>query len=264
MIVTTSRSVTTGVCSVSLRALEPSDVIAEVARTGLDGIEWGADIHVPVGDARRARAVADETEAAELRVLSYGSYWRAEDNDFGRVLETAHALRAPRVRVWAGSTGSAEATARSRTATIDRLRDAADSAADAGIELGTEFHSGTLTDTTSSAADLVREIGHPNLRTYWQPPIGMDDDRALASLGSLIDSTSSIHVFSWWPQTERRRLAERESLWAAVCARLLGSAGPHDMLLEFLPDDDPRLLAPEGEYLRDLLDRTRSSAETSE
>ncbi len=245
--------VSTGVCSVSFRQLDPGTIISAAAGAGLDGIEWGSDIHVPVGDIGNARAIADATESAGLRVLSYGSYWRAEDDRFSDVLHTAAALRAARIRVWAGTTGSAETSPNDRDAIVLRLRTAATLAADLGVEIGLEFHSGTLTDTSASTLSLVTEIGSPNLFSYWQPPLDFDDGSALAGLDGLIRLVSTVHVFSWWPGTERLPLRERSALWAAVCDRVVASELDHDLVLEFMPDDDPELLGSEADTLREFI-----------
>jgi len=43
-----------GLVSVSFRALSPSEIIPMVVSGGLQGIEWGGDIHVPHGSIGRA------------------------------------------------------------------------------------------------------------------------------------------------------------------------------------------------------------------
>ena len=252
-----SDRVTTGVCSVTFRSLGPAAIIHLAAGAGLGGIEWGGDVHVPSGDTARAAAVARETADAGLRVLSYGSYWRAEDDEFSAVLATAVALGAPRIRVWAGRTGSAEASDRERDAVVARLRAAAELAASDGVELGLEFHGGSLTDTVGSTARLVDEVGHPTLRSYWQPPLSVPDADALAGLDELASIVSTVHVFSWWPGTERRPLSERAGLWTAVVRRLIATGTSHDLLLEFVPDDNPKLLAGEAQTLRKLISTAR-------
>ena len=67
-----------GLCSVTLRALEPSAVVELAAAAGLEAIEWGGDVHVPPGDVDRAGQVRTLTEGAGLAVASYGSYLRCE------------------------------------------------------------------------------------------------------------------------------------------------------------------------------------------
>ena len=63
----------TGVASVSFRKNSVEEIIRAAKAAGLQGIEWGSDIHVPAGDVSRARDVRRLTEEAELRVTSYGT-----------------------------------------------------------------------------------------------------------------------------------------------------------------------------------------------
>src|SRR5882757_9894660 len=78
-----------GLCSVTLRAHPPDEVLAVARSGGLEVIEWGGDVHVPVGDLGRAREVGARTEYAGLEVCSYGSYFgRGEATDFEPVLAT--------------------------------------------------------------------------------------------------------------------------------------------------------------------------------
>jgi sugar phosphate isomerase/epimerase len=252
----------TGLCSVTLRALPADEVIRVTAAAGLAGIEWGADVHVSPGDLGTAASVRADTRAAGLHVTSYGSYYRAGHDDaadFGAVLDTARALGAPRIRVWAGATASADATPAERAAVVAAARDAVDRAAAAGIQVAFEFHGGTLTDDAGSARELLEAVdaaagGRARVATYWQPPEGMPDEEALAGLRRLLGRVPAVHVFSWWPGNERRRLADRASLWRAAFGRLLEQGEPLDALLEFVPGDDPGVVAAEAQTLSQLLE----------
>lgn len=66
---------TLALTSVTFRSLGVDQVIALAKEAGLDGIEWGGDIHVPMGDLSAARIAGEKTSAAGLSVLSYGSYY---------------------------------------------------------------------------------------------------------------------------------------------------------------------------------------------
>ena len=105
------------------------------------------------------------------------------------------------------------------------------------------------------AVDRAVGQSQPVAATYWQPPEGMPDDRALAGLRRLLGRVAAVHVFSWWPGNERRRLAERAGLWRAAFALLAHHGAPVDALLEFVPDDDPELVAAEARTLSEILER---------
>lgn len=230
-----------GLLSVTFRSRSPQEIVAWAAQTGLAGIEWGSDIHVPPGDEARARDVRALTEGAGLAVSALGSYYRAgpaakAGPPFVDVLATARWLGAPIIRVWAGTAGSAETAARLRAEIVADLRSAARLAADAGVRVATEWHAGTLTDTTASALALLREVDHPNLGTFWQPRIGDSVEAGVADIRAIAPWLGAVHVFHWRTAQDRRPLAEGETPWRAYLAEIRACApGVRFASLEFLP-----------------------------
>lgn len=246
-----------GLCSVTFRQLTAEQVVAEAADAQLEVIEWGGDVHVPAGDPDRAMQVADLTQDAGLAVCSYGSYFRAgADEQLTPILESAQALGADRVRIWAGRVDSQDATPDEYAAVVARLRDAAAEASDRGVSLALEYHRGTLANTSDATLRLLADV--PGLTTYWQPSVNAPDAVALAEYAAVAAHTSAVHVFSWWPDAERLRLDERGDLWRALFAATAAQAAPpRDALLEFVPDDDPALLASEAATLRRWISEAR-------
>ncbi|MBG6237165.1 hypothetical protein IWX78_000108 [Mycetocola sp. CAN_C7] len=244
-------SIRAGLCSVTFRDLSVEKVIAHAVGAGLQSIEWGTDVHVPPGDLERARRVGERTREAGLAVASLGSYFRCTpDDDIDETLAVASALGAPRVRVWAGRNGSGSVSAAERAETTAILRESALRAEDYGVELALEFHGGTLTDSGASARRLLEETASANVSSYWQPTKGLDDERALAELEAVAPWVSTVHVFSWWPDSEPLPLAGRAELWQRVLTSLRAIPGVTDALLEFVPGDDPAVLPREAETLR--------------
>ena len=245
-----------GLCSVTLRAQPPAAVVRLAADAGLACVEWGGDVHVPPGEPGTAEAVRASTERAGLAVSGYGSYFRATAPDaaeIDRVVATAVRLGAPRIRIWAGTVGSATATPADRAAVAEAAGRLVDRAAEHAITVAFEFHGGTLTDDPASTLRLLRAVDRPTVGSYWQPPNGRPDAEALAGLATVLDQVMAVHVFSWWPDSQRLPLAARAPLWRAAFATLRQARRPLDALLEFVPDDDPTLLAGEAATLRDLL-----------
>lgn len=249
-----------GLCSVTFRQLSVDELVRAAAQAGLESIEWGAGDgeHLDPHDLDQAAAVGERTRAAGLAVASLGGYFRCRpEEDAGPLLEAAQAAGAPRVRVWAGTNGSADADRAERDRVADVLREVAERAEAHGIHVALEYHGGTLTDTPESARALLQQVDHPNLSTYWQPTQGATDATALAELDAVAAWTSTLHVFSWWPKAERLRLSERAPLWESVFERAASLPQVTDALIEFVPDDDPALLAAEARTLRDWIPRTR-------
>lgn len=249
-----------GLASVTFRALAPERVLALAAAAGLDGIEWGADVHAPpsAGPAR-LRALGAATRAAGLAVLSYGSYHRLGADAAAAlppVLDAASALGAPLVRVWAGDRGSA--ALRADTGARDRLfaaaREGAALAAARGLALSLEWHPDTFTDDPAAARELLAAV--PGLRTHWQPRPDRDEAWNLAALGAAAPRLSAVHAFHWTasappsPGPVRRPLAEDAPAWRRRVAALPPGV---PVLLEFLPGDDPALLPREAAALREIL-----------
>lgn len=249
-----------GLCSVTLRRLPVEEVLAVASRAGLSRIEWGADVHAPPDDLARLREVRRLTEQAGLEVASYGSYWRAGTtplDELAAVVAGAEALGAPRVRVWAGGTGAEVATDETWSAVVRALREGCRLARDHGVELALEFHPNTLTDSADSTLELLDRVGDPGPRTYWQPRLDEEVGPAVAGLQRLLPFLSGVHVFSWWPGATRLRLDARSDLWSAVVELLVAEAPPCDLLLEFVPDDDPELVVADAGTLRDLVAAAR-------
>lgn len=240
-----------GLCSVTLRALPAVEVVAVAADAGLVAVEWGGDVHVPVGDLAVAEQVRAATSRAGLAVASYGSYFHAGVSDPATIaptVETARVLGAPRIRIWAGDKGSARSDAEHRSAVVDSARRMVERAAAAGITVAFELHAGTLTDEPGSTLALLTEV--TGAGTYWQPPNDVPDHAVLDALDLLAPKVRALHVFSWWPGTRRQRLVAREALWRATLGRLRTTDRELDALLEFVPGDDPALVAGEAETLR--------------
>lgn len=248
--------VRTGLVSVTFRQLAVEEVVQVAADASLAAIEWGGDVHVPLGDlpaARKARALCEDHG---LAIAAYGSYLRAGSVDREEIrtaVSTAVELGAPRIRVWAGTVGTAEAGVGDRMAVTRGLAELADVAAGSGVEIAMEFHRNTLTDDVDSTITLLLDVGAPNLTTYWQPPVDVSDDECLGQLEALMPWLSTVHVFSWWPSNNRLPLSGRESLWRPVLKRLAAEPREINALLEFVPDDSVDQFTTDATTLRSWL-----------
>ncbi len=241
-----------GLVSITFRQLLPEQVIAVAAEAGVLAIEWGGDVHCPHGDTQRAGEVAAMTRAAGLVVGAYGSYYRLGVSEeqglsFDAVLASAVALGAPRIRIWAGNEGSATTSAEQRGKIVADAQRVAQLAAPRGIRVVSEWHGWTLTDTAASGTAFLREVGHANFATIWQPAPTLPVDQALAELGAVLPWLDHLHVFHWDP--ERRPLAEGAANWRRylACAATTG----RDLIaaIEFVLGDDPAQLTPDAAAL---------------
>lgn len=229
---------TTGLVSVSFRKELPETIIAAAARAGLQGIEWGGDVHVPCGDIQNAKRVKALTEAAGLQTLAYGSYYRlgSSAKEFDRILETAQALGASVIRIWGGSKGSEELTWEERSALVQEAKDIAEAAGKKQITVTLECHVNTITDCWLSAKSFLSEVNHPRLKMYWQPNQMRDFPYNLSAAEQLADDTVNIHVFHW-DSEKRYPLAEGESDWKQYLQVFQKTGKDYGLLLEFMHDD---------------------------
>ena len=245
-----------GLVSVTFRKLSPPEIIDLATKASLEAIEWGGDIHVPPTDADAARRVGQMTRDAGLAVAAYGSYYRVshEPETADAVLRTAHAVGAPIVRIWAGRLGSQKADPAYRKTVIEDSRRVAAMARDLNLTLAYEFHGGTLTDTHESARRLLEEVDRPNMKTYWQPPVGATPESCLAGLDAISPWLCNVHVFHWLAEPKTRLpLVQGVPLWHQYFAKIRTVARDLNALLEFVADDSLEAFAEDARTLKTLL-----------
>lgn len=223
------------------------------AAAGLQAIEWGGDIHVPHGDLAAAERVRRLTCDAGLQVSCYGSYSRAgEGGDAAAVVDTALALGAPTIRIWAGKRGSADADAQHWEQVVAACRSMLEHAAGKPVNIVFETHGGTLTDTLKCELELLRRLSHPQIGVCWQPPNGQLLEPCEEWLKEVLPWTHHLHVFHWWP-TSAARLPLRDG--AARWRRYLSIARDHAKYatLEFFKGDSVEQMRADAQTLRELL-----------
>ncbi|MGC9393646.1 MAG: sugar phosphate isomerase/epimerase family protein [Anaerolineae bacterium] len=248
-----------GLVSITFRQLIPQAIVNLVAQSGLDAIEWGGDVHMPHGDIAQARLVRKMTEDAGLTVAAYGSYYRVGHNEpvpFEAVVESAVALGAPTIRVWAGKQGTATADEAYWARVVEDARAIGDLAQQVGIVVAYEYHDNTLTDTNAGALRLLRTVAYDNVRTYWQPPGGTTLDENLAGLDAILPWLANVHVFSWREingQRERMLLDAKADEWAQYLSKVATTGRDHFAMIEFVRDDDPANFLKDAETLKCLI-----------
>jgi sugar phosphate isomerase/epimerase len=222
----------------------------------LDGIEWGGDIHIPIGNLNLAEEIRKLMANACLETISYCSYYRLGENDslaFKTVLQTAQVLGAAMIRIWAGSSGSALTTPEKRKDIIADAIRVADMAAESHTALSLEYHDKTLTDTAESAQKLMNEINHNNLHLYWQTTNGAPFNENVNNLKLLLPWITNIHVFNWQSYQNRFLLESGFSDWLEYLKIL--QSGNHNRFasLEFVKNDEPENFLKDAATLKRLI-----------
>ncbi|NMA95883.1 MAG: sugar phosphate isomerase/epimerase [Clostridiales bacterium] len=250
--------ISTGLVSITFRQLSPREVIDLMLEAKLEGVEWGGDIHVPHGDIKRAKEVAKLTYDAGIEIPAYGSYYRAGVDDpknpkFEAVLESALALETDCIRIWAGNLGSDKADEAWWKNVIQDSQRVASMAEKEGISVAFEYHGNTLTDTDKAAMRLLKEVDHPNIKSYWQPPVGLDIPSRIEGLTSVLPYLAHIHTFQW-DIRERLELSEGIDEWRGYFDIVKKADKNCYALIEFVKGDEPAQLIEDAKALRQALD----------
>ncbi len=249
-----------GLVSITFRRLPPREIVRLVSEAGLACIEWGGDIHVPHGNLNAANEVRGMSEDSGIAVASYGSYYRAglsEDAGlpFSSVLETALALNAPGIRVWAGNKNWEDADSSFKKNVIDDLLRIGCMASSSKISISLEYHGATLTSSNESALSLAKELAGSNVFFYWQPPVGKDFAYCADGLVKLLDLVSHVHVFHWAAEgggIARMPLAKGGREWSKYFEILSSSGGNHSAMLEHVRDDSPEQFLEDAAILKKM------------
>lgn len=239
----------TGLVSITFRKLSVEEIVGLVQRTKLEGIEWGGDVHVPHGDLVRAETVRRVTVDAGLGISAYGSYYRfdeclgqrVEDEvAWSAVLDTASALEAPTIRVWAGRLGAEATSDELRGRIVERCREICEEAQARNISIGLEFHDQTLTDSNEGTAAFLQEVGHANLFTFWQPYMCATHAYRMEGLRALLGSVSNIHCNHFskegWPHS--LMLEEGEEAWSDILGVLASDERERWISIEHVKDHE--------------------------
>ena len=190
-------------------------------------------------------------------MLSYGSYFHGDEGeDFAPVLESAKALGAPMVRVWAGRSPYEECSAEAFSRCVTAFQKAADMAAEAGIAVGFEYHRGTFTQTRAGAAALLDAVSRENVSCYWQPNPDISLEEQLLEMDALLPRLSNIHVFYWTKNNVRHPLSEGIPLWEQYVKHLQKANVPRAMILEFVEVDSHEAFLRDAATLHRLLGST--------
>ena len=257
-----------GLCSITFRDLSPQQIVEAVAKAELAGVEWGGDVHCPHGDTSTATDVGRMTRDAGLAVSSYGSYYRAgplaagkDTPEVSAVIESAVALEAPLIRIWAGCVGSVSADAGQAywSAVADDTRHMADLAEAAGIRIAFEYHANSLTDSLPSTLRLLALVDHDNVSTYWQPPFGSKRQPNLTAIEALAGKLSNLHVFHWLrtatDKIDHRPLAEGDEDWLNYLTEAWAVPGDRWAILEFVANGELEAFVADAATLKTWLGR---------
>lgn len=179
-----------GLVSITFRNLNCNEIVALCAENSLKYVEWGGDIHIPAGNTGRAEEVRKLCADAGLVPVGYGSYYNAaaDIDGFYPALDTAAALGAEYIRIWAGKKCEFDETV------ANNIARCVDAAASRGIAVTLECHRWTMTEDPDIAAELARRTG---CRLHFQPNPDIPFERNVYALRASLPYLCACHVFAW-------------------------------------------------------------------
>ena len=248
----------TGLVSVSFRKCKPKEIIKLAKENSLEYIEWGGDCHVPMGNVRLAHKIKTMMGKAGLKCDTYGSYfgifYRNNQHiplSFRRVVKTAKALGASKIRIWAGFPGCMDGVdEREITKAVVRVRSMCDVAKKFGITLAFECHMMTFTEDYHNTIDFIKRVNRDNLKTYWQINPLCSHEYNMEAAKALLPYMTDVHVF-YWQGTEKLPLWEGEGDWHDYMSVLKDEN--RIFMLEFMHDGEISSLKKTADTLRSFL-----------
>jgi len=255
----TNSNILSGLTSITFRDLDSKEIIDLAVKAGLNGIEWGGDIHVPHGNTKIASETRKMTVDAGLDVIAYGSYFFLGDSsrkklNFKKVLDSAVALHAPVIRVWAGKIASASTDENYRNKIIEETKSIAKLAAEANIDIAFESHLNSLTDTGESSVDILKKIDMENVKSYWQPIPSLSDEENLRKLNLIFPWIKNVHVFHWKNDNSTRlALSAGKEKWEKYFDDFSAIKNDAYAIIEFVKNDSPEEFLADAETLKQLI-----------
>lgn len=241
-----------GLVSVTFRGLSVEEIADLCQKNHLTHIEWGSDVHVPPGDLKKAEQTAKLCEEKGLVPFAYGSYYRMgqNKNEFSKYIDTARALNARVIRIWAGTKAPSALTKEEYNDLLFEADEIAEIARKSGITIAAECHLDTLTEDAETAKGFIEKLSSPFFKTYWQPNQFKSFEQNIAAAKTLSPYTVGIHIFNW-DKNGRHPLCNGREMWRRYLDIFEGRDIP--VMLEFMHDDSPASLAPTAKTLFELI-----------
>lgn len=231
-----------GLVSVTFRQFGCEKITDICKHADLKYVEWGADVHVRAGDTVKAAYVARLCRLNGIIPVGCGSYYNAADDfaGFYPALDTASALGAGYIRIWAGRKAAYDGDA------AGNIARAVEEAEKRGLKVSLECHRRTMTEDPELAVRLAVQTG---CGLHFQPNPDVSFEANLNALRAFLPYLCAVHVFSWEKDPAggdlRLPLAAHADRW-----KLYAETAPDALfLLEFTPDGTEAELYRDAEAL---------------
>ena len=248
-----------GLTSVTFNSLSPAEIIDYCKFAGVGVIEWAGRTHAIAGEPEGAREIKRLSDEAGIKISSYGSYYKcgtyeSAAEEFSKHIEIAKILGAKTIRIWTGTKNFSDADEEYIDKIVEELRLMSDMAEEEGIEIGCEFHNGTVTNTRASSLEICKRVGKGNFGMYFQYDPRVDVEENMKTLRDFLPLLKNVHVFNVTPEIKRNSISDEfgMSLWQGFVAILKESNKDANLILEFLPDPTRECLVTEADAIRKI------------
>lgn len=246
-----------GLVSISFRNKCVNEIVRLCNEAGLSYIEWGGDVHCPSGDITRARELSAITRNAGLVPYCYGSYFRVGVNpveEFNNICDSASALGAKTIRVWAYNKKYSDCNAEEIQKVTDEAKAVFAIAKEYGLCVNFEYHRSSLTETIDGALKLFSVLDKDVLRVHWQPNPEISESENLREL-SLLPRVDLVHVFAWTfedGENIRHPLYDHHITWREYINHALKKNPECIFELEFFQNDKDEQCIEDAKVLAEL------------
>lgn len=239
--------------TVTFRKLSRNAIAKLAFDCGVDDIEWGGDIHLPMGDTDAISEVNELNEKYSLHSLSYGSYYRVGDGDiaaFRDIANTASVIGAKVIRVWLGKVSGNKTTNELYDKMVAEVQTLADIANEKHLKIAFEFHNGTYNDSGDNVIKFLSAVNRDNVGTYWQPLCNKTDEQ---NLTKVLPYLLGIHVFNWDRFNRRHSLRFGIKKWKRFIEIAKESNAEIPYIIEFVKGDKVKQFEKDADTLKKLL-----------
>lgn len=242
-----------GFTTVTFRKKSRREICQIACKNNIKYIEWGGDVHLPPQDEKALDEVVELQQKNSITACSYGSYYRLGENNielWRSVIQTAVAIGAKTVRIWAGNQSSAQTNETLFAELVSETQILADIAAANNLTVAFEFHKGTYNDNGESSLKLLKSVNRNNVKTYWQPmTVSSDNDNLRAVLPYL----AGVHIFNWSRSGVRFSLRLGKRRWKRFLRTVAESGQNVPLIMEFVKGDSIKRFEKDVMVLKELV-----------
>lgn len=244
-----------GLVSATLKDKVPKEVISLVKTAKLEAIEWSEGHHVPLDNEDEVLKIKRITEDENIKVASYGSYYRlGEKMDFSKHLKNAMLLKAPKIRIWAGTKPSTDVSEEEYKCLLTESKEITEIAKKENIKISLEWHKNTLTDTNESGLRLLSDVKSPFFTTFWQPTQALSVEERKKGIRMISPFLENFHVY-YWKEEGRRPLKEGIEIWKSYFSELDYENNDYYALLEFVMGNSTEQYLEDAKALKQIIGR---------